>query len=90
MNRILGAVPVPGLDVRVSVNFEETISTSSVAANIPPRVQPKYVRIKNRKSFIYQPAHATTPLWSLDFTKSWSAATRSEAELKQKQQHTVY
>lgn len=89
--RFAGAhMPHPGMDIRVGLNFEETIPADSVATNIPPRVQPKFVRIKNRKSFIYQPAHSAVPLWSIDFTKSWSAATRSEAELKQKSGQTVY
>jgi hypothetical protein len=89
-NHRMGGMSPPGMDVRVSLNFEEIIPADSVATSIPARVQPKYVRIKNRKSFIYQPAHSTVPIWSLDFTKSWSASTRSQAETKQKQQQTVY
>jgi len=79
-------VGVPGMDVRVSLNFEERVPPDS----IPSRIQPKFVRIKNRKSFIYQPPHAEKPVWSIDFTRSWSGATRSEAEQKQKQKQTIY
>jgi len=86
----MGAVSPPGTDVRVTLNFEENIPADNIATSIPPRVQPKYVRIKNRKSFVYQPSHATVPIWSLDFTKSWSAPTRSEAEMKQRNQQTIY
>ena len=76
---------VPGMDVRVSLNFEEAVPADS----IPTRIKPKFVRIKNRKSFIYQPAHAQNPIWSVDFTKSWSAPTRSDAEMKQRERETI-
>ena len=76
----------PGLDVRVSLNFEEKVPVDS----IPSRTQPKFVRIKDRKSFIYQPDHAKTPIWSIDFTESWNGNTRTEAEMKQKSGQTVY
>ncbi len=89
-NHRVGAVAPPGTDIRVSLNYEEFVPPDTAAVTIPPRVQPKYVRIKNRKSFIYQPTHATAPIWSLDFTKSWSGPSRSEAELKQRQNQTVY
>lgn len=89
-NHKIGAISSPGMDVRVSLNFEEKIPPDNHGLNIPPRVQPKYVRIKNRKSFVYQPSHASVPIWSMDFTKSWSAETRSAAETKQKNRNTVY
>lgn len=75
-----------GMDIRVSLNFEETVPVDS----IPSKIQPKHVRIKNRKSYLYQPSHADKPLWSIDFTKMWCGATRTEAELKQKNKHTIY
>jgi hypothetical protein len=76
----------PGMDIRVSLNMEETVPSDS----IPTRVAPKYVRIKNRRSYIYQPAYAKRPLWSIDFTKCWTAATRSEAERRQRAGQTIY
>lgn len=93
-----------GLDVRVSLNLEETVPLNSVPSRVnvnPPSASSsattsnresylKYVRIKNRKSFVYQPDDAPHPIWSIDFTKSWSGATYTQAELRQKANETLY
>jgi hypothetical protein len=71
-------------DVRMSINWEEDVR------DIPDAVLPKFVRIKHRKSFVYTPEHFTKPIWSFDFTRSWSGTTKEEAELAQKQVDPIY
>lgn len=75
-----------GQDLRLVLNTEDPVPTEK----IPLYTQTQQVRIKNRKSFWYQPTHAQKPLWSFDITQSWSGRTRSEAEQKQKTQAPQY
>lgn len=71
-------------DVRVSVNYE--INTDELVKReieIPTRVDEcQCVRIKNRIRFQHIPSDMQIPIWSMDFTQSWSGKTRSEAEQK--------
>jgi len=75
-----------GQDLRVVLNYEDVVPTTK----IPLYTATQQVRLKNRKSFLYQPSHASKPLWSFDVTQSWSGKTRSEAEQKQKTQTPQY
>lgn len=67
-------------DLRLSYAIEEEIPEEKS----PQMIKPTYVRIKSRVSFEYQPEYSETPLFSFDFTKSWSGETYTEAEEKQR------
>lgn len=69
------------LDLRLALNLEEEYRDS--LEFLPSAVTPKLVRIKHRKSFEYKG-------FSVDFTKSWSGQTRSEAEQNQKMHKTFF
>jgi hypothetical protein len=75
-------------DIRVNLNFEERV----LDHELPSIVNPSSMRIKSRKSFYYKSDNfpATTPLWKFDITRSWTAATRSDAEMKQKNGETTF
>ena len=116
---------VPLFDVRVALHVE----TDMRADALPKIVNPTWVRIKQRKTFLYSSpgsvasstsvpcvsssafsassaskggasdsglaAAQSTPetataMWSFDFTRSWSAPSREEAEQKQKLGVPVY
>lgn len=69
-----------GEGVRVSLSVEHTISDESVESV----VQPHFVRIKQRRTFLYQPENISHPVWSFDVTIAWSGATKEEAETMQR------
>ena len=75
-------------DIRVNLNFEERVPDQE----LPSIVNPSSMRIKSRKSFFYKSDNfpAATPLWKFDITRSWTAATRSDAEMKQKNGETTF
>jgi len=75
-------------DLRVNLSFEEVISRE----NLPTIVNPSFMRIKCRKSFYYTSEQfpSSVPIWKLDLTRSWSGASKSEAELRQKTEEPVY
>lgn len=64
------------LDLRVALSIEEEVPV----AKLPAAVEPKFVRLSQRHSFIYASAKTLKPLWRFDLTESWSGTTRSEAE----------
>jgi len=72
-------------DIRLGINEERTINDS-----LPSRTVTKFVRIKDRTSYLHTPVHCQVPVWSIDFTRSWSGNTRSEAEIKQKSEAPIY
>lgn len=75
-------------DVRVNLNYEEKVQDNE----LPSIINPSSVRIKSRKSYLYKSDEfpSSDPLWRFDLTRSWTASSRSEAEMKQKNGETVY
>ena len=75
-------------DLRVNLNFEEKVPDQE----LPSIVNPSSMRIKSRKSYYYKSENfpSTMPLWKFDITRSWTAANRSDAEMKQKNGETIY
>lgn len=71
-------------DLRFAINWEEDV------CDVPNCALPTLVRLKQRKSFYYTPDHFTKPIWSFDFTKTWSGKTKEEAEFKQKHGDCLY
>lgn len=65
-------------DVRVALNKE-------VSRNVDgyPHVKPDFVRLKQRKSFLYKPEGADEPYWRFDFTLSWEGETAIECDMNQ-------
>lgn len=65
-------------DVRVAL-------TKEVGRNVDgyPHVKPSFVRLKQRKSFIYKPSDADEPYWRFDFTLSWSGKTMIDCDRNQ-------
>ena len=57
------------LDVRVSLAREELV----LSRDLPPYVEPEWVRVKQRRSFSWG-------AWRWDFTRVWQAATFLEAD----------
>jgi hypothetical protein len=75
-------------DLRICLNYEERVSEQE----LPSIVNPSSVRIKSRKSFYYKSEEfpSAEPLWKFDVTRSWNGASRTEAELKQKNGDIIY
>ena len=75
-------------DLRVNLNFEERVPDQE----LPSIVNPSSMRIKSRKSFYYKSDNfpSSMPMWKFDITRSWTAANRSDAEMKQKNGETIY
>lgn len=75
-------------DIRVNLNYEEKVPDH----DLPSIVNPSSMRIKSRKSFLYKSDNfpSTIPLWKFDITRSWTAANRTDAEMKQKNGETTY
>lgn len=76
-------------DVRVSLNYEKTLTQEE----IPECINPSSVRIKNRKSFYYKSDNLPSydPIWKFDVTRSWTGYSKTDAEHKQrKNESTVY
>lgn len=67
-------------DIRLSYSIEEKITEQ----DLPQLINPNYVRIKLRTSFEYKPKYSEKPLFTFDFTKSWSGQTYADAEEKQR------
>lgn len=65
-------------DVRVALTKEITRDVDSY-----PNVKPKFVRLKQRRSFIYNPSNVEEPCWRFDFTLSWSGKTTIECDKHQ-------
>lgn len=63
---------------RVHLSHENVIP----ADKLPDMILPDKVRIKQRKSFTYKNADATA-VWKYDFTLSWTAPTKDEAQQMQ-------
>ena len=61
-------------DLRISVSDEKQVS----AEHLPDTVDPEYIRLKQRRSFVLN------KYWRYDITRSWSGKTKAEAEQKQK------
>ena len=82
------SLPKFQFDIRVNLNFEERVPDQE----LPSIVNPTSMRIKSRKSFYYKSENfpAAAPLWKFDITRSWTAATRSDAEMKQKNGETTF
>lgn len=73
-------------DIRVSLNYEETLPSGI----LPSTIQPSFVRIKNRQRFWYARERVQDPLWVFDMTRSWSGKTKTEVEQAQKMDKTIY
>jgi hypothetical protein len=75
-------------DLRVALNYEESVHR----AELPSILNPSLVRIKSRKRYLYKSENfpSSSPIWSLDLTRSWTGKTKSEAEHKQKAGTTTY
>lgn len=69
-----------GYDFRVVANMEQTLPEE----RMPASVDPKHVRIKSRKSYEIENR------WRIDLTMSWSAATKSAAEMLQRTGNTTF
>lgn len=104
--RYLGAAPFPmdlsstvpsvmsplvstsGRDIRIALHLETTVPDESIPARVD---QTSLVRIKNRKSFVYQNKNQThKPTWRYDFTRTWSGQTLQLAEAEQERGNTVF
>lgn len=58
---------------------------------LPDVVKPNYVRIKQRKRFIYtSPQSAGSLKWAFDFTLTWAGVTKTEAETRQRTTEPTY
>jgi hypothetical protein len=81
-------LPTHAYDLRVTLNYEYTIDDQYLNYIINPH----YVRIKTRKSYYYKSQNSNhhEPMWKIDVTKSWSGATLSEAECKQRSENPIY
>lgn len=75
-------------DIRVAVSVEQEVNSNVVP--IPEIVTPEFVRIKQRKSFIYTPPDFQEPIWRFDLTMSWCGVTKAEAEQKQRTEAPIY
>lgn len=83
-----GSVPEDiSYDLRISLKFEEVVPEDLLPQAVPV---PTHVRIKSRKSYRYKSSGLTVPVWSFDFTQSWSGSTFDEAEQNQKIGNTAY
>ena len=59
--------------VRISLNTEELLNTEVLDKTVPFSVQTTCVRIKRRKTFVWND-------WQFDITRSWSGVTLEEAQ----------
>lgn len=75
-------------DLRISLNREESVP----ASELPRIVNPTFMRIKSRKTYFYtsEDSPASKPIWRFDLTKSWSAPTKTQAEIKQRTEDPVF
>ncbi len=65
------------LDFRISVSSEELVKNE----DLPPIVEPKYVRLKHSKSFFLLKNDVS--VWRIDISKCWSSNSRTSVEEKQ-------
>jgi len=68
-------------DLRIALNYEEPIPIEFIPQSV---AETNHVRVKIRKTFHYRSGRTPESKWKYDFTQSWSAATFSEADRKQK------
>lgn len=75
-------------DLRVTLNREETLNKD----DLPRIVNPTYMRIKSRKTYFYTSPDmpSNKPIWRFDLTKSWAATTKTQAEMKQKNEEPTF
>lgn len=74
-------------DIRIAVSSEHTLSKDQLPENAG---KPTFVRIKNRRRFLYRPDGCTKPHVAYDFTLSWYGKSYAEAERKMEQEQTAY
>lgn len=67
-------------DVRISLNTEEPVDESL----LPATIVPTFVRLKNRKSYLYRPKEYENAIWRYDISVCWEGLSQSEVEKKQK------
>lgn len=73
-------------DIRISLSLEQEIDDDK----IPEMVHPTFVRIKQRKTYLYAPHGFAKPVWRFDMTMSWCGDTKSDAEKTQRNEAPIY
>lgn len=77
LSSILANCDCEELDFRISVSSEESVKNE----DLPPIVEPKYVRLKHSKSFFLLKNNEN--VWRIDISKCWSSNSRTSVEEKQ-------
>ena len=75
-----------GVGARVVLSREQPVDLNT----LPPVLQPDYVRIKQRRSFLVSCTADAAHSWRYDFTMTWGGATKSEAERAMREITPVY
>lgn len=72
--------------VKICVSQEKPIDN----CDLPDVVKPNFVRIKQRKSYLYKPSYTDKPFIRYDITRSWEGETREDVEKKQRDVEAEY
>lgn len=70
------------IDLRIDLNREQEIDPSD--PRLPDCTNPSYMRIKQRRSFLYTSSRMNRPTWQYDLTFAWDGPSKSDAERAQK------